>query len=282
MNYYPIKKRFGDELHDIREFITKDSLSVKAVVETLKVADRENFIEDSWNWVVKNVKYPYFNKSIAQYADRHYIENYISPSNSSKVLRNALISGTVSGVARKVFTGTIAGGVTTLLKDAFIANGLYSLVMAMVDNNNRGVKPQFQYEQYDFWNFPAETLRDMTGDCEDTSNLLCSILRSELSQDEVFVTVGTFEGYGHAWVTVYNRQGIPLVLETTGENVVSVDESIIEELPYVPYLRFNDKRVIVLKNDVDLTTRKNAKQEEFKKITSLINFYVLKNTFFEY
>jgi transglutaminase-like putative cysteine protease len=90
--------------------------------------------------------------------------------------------------------------------------------------------------RYDYWQMPAETLAERTGDCEDSSMLLCSILRARLSPEEVFVTIGMWQGYGHAWATVV-RNGRDSVLETTR----AAQEPLKPEgPPYVPYVRFND------------------------------------------
>lgn len=87
----------------------------------------------------------------------------------------------------------------------------------------------------DFWEFPAETLVLGEGDCEDTSILLCSLLRTRIPADEVSVTVGTYDGYGHAWVKYGN-----LLLETTK----GVTNTRPESYPYEAYVRFNDEMVM--------------------------------------
>ena len=90
--------------------------------------------------------------------------------------------------------------------------------------------------RYDYWQMPAETLAERTGDCEDASMLLCSILRARLSPGEVFVTVGTWQGYGHAWVTVAGSGGLHVVETTRAPQ----EPLRLEGTPYVPYVRFND------------------------------------------
>jgi len=90
---------------------------------------------------------------------------------------------------------------------------------------------------YDYWNFPAETLALGVGDCEDASILLCSILRHRLGPNEVFVTVGEFENFGHAWVTVNG-----IVLETTPGQGINYTP-VPERPPYRTLLRFNDRLV---------------------------------------
>lgn len=94
-----------------------------------------------------------------------------------------------------------------------------------------------RYRVYDYWSFPAETLATGVGDCEDASFLLASILRRRLPDTRVFVTVGLFDNYGHAWVTVDG-----LVLETTPGLPSYV--AAREQFPYAAFFRFNDTVVL--------------------------------------
>ncbi len=53
----------------------------------------------------------------------------------------------------------------------------------------------------DYWQFSNETMQLETGDCEDFSILLCSLLRSNgWSTDTVYVVVGEQNAQYHAWV----------------------------------------------------------------------------------
>ena len=53
----------------------------------------------------------------------------------------------------------------------------------------------------EYWQFSNETMQLETGDCEDFSILLCSLLRSNgWSTDNVYVVVGEQNGQYHAWV----------------------------------------------------------------------------------
>jgi len=67
-------------------------------------------------------------------------------------------------------------------------------------------------DQVDFWQLSSETLSLRIEDCEGTSILLCSLLRSGdlCSPDEVFVALGAVGESGHAWVEYKGR-----MLETT-------------------------------------------------------------------
>ena len=55
--------------------------------------------------------------------------------------------------------------------------------------------------EMEYWQFPNETIQLMTGDCEDFSVLLCSLLRSNgWETDSVYVIVGEQNSQYHAWV----------------------------------------------------------------------------------
>ncbi len=53
----------------------------------------------------------------------------------------------------------------------------------------------------EYWQFPNETLTLRTGDCEDFSILLCSLLRANgWDENEVYVVLGIQIGQYHGWV----------------------------------------------------------------------------------
>lgn len=171
---YPIRKRYGEEEWDIRQFVQPMTPGVVRLASSLP---QDRFVEAAWEWVVNNIKYPYGNVEIA---DRHYQEAFLGPT------------------FRRAIT-------------------------------------------FDYWSFPAETLATGVGDCEDASNLLVSILRHRLTPQEVFVTVGHFDGMGHAWVTIGRNL---LVLEATPPNFPTKYVAAPEAPPYNAILRYNDVMVI--------------------------------------
>jgi len=83
-------------------------------------------------------------------------------------------------------------------------------------------------ERGEFWRWPAETLKGK-GDCEDTSILLASILRNFT---DAFVVIGTYCGFGHAWVELDKT-----ILETT----LSEPFMVTDPENYHPYFYFNDQ-----------------------------------------
>jgi transglutaminase-like putative cysteine protease len=75
------------------------------------------------------------------------------------------------------------------------------------DDANGDGDPDYDYikhSKWEYWQLPKETLQLKTGDCEDYSILLVSLLRAAgWSQNDVYVVLGrNSEGKGHAWVKI--------------------------------------------------------------------------------
>lgn len=85
----------------------------------------------------------------------------------------------------------------------------------------------------EFWQTPSETLQGY-GDCEDTSLLLCSLLRNF---SDAHVALGGFQGWGHAWVVNKGE-----ILEATYTNARRVPDPG----DYCPYVYFDEQEVIEL------------------------------------
>jgi hypothetical protein len=77
----------------------------------------------------------------------------------------------------------------------------------------------YRREIGEFWAEPGEMLETRAGDCDDSSILLCSILRNYIGPDKVFVAIGTWrvnrKPDGHAWVVTQTDDGEDLILEST-------------------------------------------------------------------
>ncbi|MBA7619435.1 hypothetical protein ES703_26774 [subsurface metagenome] len=86
----------------------------------------------------------------------------------------------------------------------------------------------------EFWLTPSETLASRRADCEDTSLLLCSLLRCF---SDAHVALGEYQGYGHAWCDHMGQ-----TLETTYTRAMPVSDP--ED--YCPYCLFNEREVIEL------------------------------------
>ena len=87
----------------------------------------------------------------------------------------------------------------------------------------------FLQHRFDFWQLPRETIEWKSGDCEDQSILLCTMLRIVgVPASDVRVALGSvqFAGgeSGHAWVELYTG-GTWYVLDATGSawNYISLD-----------------------------------------------------------
>ncbi len=92
------------------------------------------------------------------------------------------------------------------------------------------------FSSEDYWQTPAETIAWGIGDCEDSSVLLCSLLRRFLPEDKVFVSLGFVGDYGHAWVECDGQY-----LETTLDYLPSNPPIITDEGGPRSQAKFNDK-----------------------------------------
>jgi len=84
----------------------------------------------------------------------------------------------------------------------------------------------------EFFQFPSETLTRRLGDCEDSSNLLTSLLRNFTS---CYTVLGIYQGYGHAWC---EHDGV--VMETT----YTYARPVPDPQNYSPYIYFNEQLVV--------------------------------------
>ena len=103
---------------------------------------------------------------------------------------------------------------------------LYDFVCRIVD---------YKLDIGEWWAFPSEVLASDTGDCEDTSNLLTSLLRC--GGINAHTILGDYQGYGHAWVEIGGQ-----IYETTYTRA----QQVPDPEHYCPYCLFNDQEVIEL------------------------------------
>ncbi len=132
--------------------------------------------------------------------------------------------------------------------------------------------PGRAYATIDYWNFPAETLRDRQGDCEDSTFLLVSLLRCALPGIPAYATVGTFEEYGHVWTSVFDEGiGDYLVMDTTLPRLP--DNAPIESRTgaYQPLFRFNEEVQIVESAEIVVP----ANLHELGKDKTVRDWYVI-------
>lgn len=87
----------------------------------------------------------------------------------------------------------------------------------------------------EFWKSPSEVLASDTGDCEDSANLLTSLLRC--GGLNAYTALGEYQGYGHAW-TVQNG----FIYETTYTSARPTPDP--ED--YIAFVLFNDRDIFEL------------------------------------
>ena len=93
----------------------------------------------------------------------------------------------------------------------------------------------YRHDIGEFWQMPSETIASRQGDCEDSSILLTSLLRTF---SNAYTILGSYGGSGHAWVSTRGGQ----VLETTYDRAAPV----ADPGSYRAYCFFNDREVIEL------------------------------------
>jgi len=86
----------------------------------------------------------------------------------------------------------------------------------------------------EWWSWPWETIKRGTGDCEDTTILLTSLLRNFTG---AHVALGSFQGYGHSWCQLDGQ-----ILETTYTSARPVPDP----QDYCLYVCFSDQEVVEL------------------------------------
>ncbi|MBN1358019.1 transglutaminase domain-containing protein [Candidatus Bathyarchaeota archaeon] len=94
------------------------------------------------------------------------------------------------------------------LKDELIEEGLINVKDWIALRNWVGNNIQYEHDDdvhgvRDYWQFGEETVALKTGDCEDFSILLCSLLRAAgYSPDDVYIVIGKNQNGYHAWVKI--------------------------------------------------------------------------------
>ena len=93
----------------------------------------------------------------------------------------------------------------------------------------------------DFWQFSNETIQLETGDCEDFSILLCSLLRSnDWKTDSVYIIVGEQNNQYHAWVRLFwNDIQYNIEPQGSGFDMIAGDVTYLSGYKAVFY--FNDQ-----------------------------------------
>jgi predicted transglutaminase-like cysteine proteinase len=92
----------------------------------------------------------------------------------------------------------------------------------------------------EFWQFPNETMQLKTGDCEDFSILLCSLLRADgWSPDKAYVIIGEQNNQYHAWVRVIWND-VQYNIEPQGNGFATALGDVLSLSGYTAKYYFND------------------------------------------
>ena len=201
-NYLLVRKRYGNQLADVKEFIRPGELfyyqngQVKNALTEALALGVDCPIWCCWKWVTQNIQYPVGSPNVNDY---HH-------------------------------------------QDAFLGNRPFALSNSL---------PAESSTAFDFWEYPFELLEPpMIGDCEERAFLLCSMLRNSMAANDIWVAMGLWMTFPHAWVVV-NGNGTKYVLETTLINIPGDPWQIPEQYPYHPIIYFNDESVIILEQIPD-------------------------------
>lgn len=110
-----------------------------------------------------------------------------------------------------------------------------------VGNKIQYVSDSEVHGEREFWQFSNETIFLETGDCEDFSILLCSLLRSNgWATDSVYVVVGERNNMYHAWVRlVWNDMQYNIEPQGSGFDVLIGDITNLSGFEAICY--FNDQ-----------------------------------------
>jgi len=146
------------------------------------------------------------------------------------------------------------------------------------------VSKKIRYERDDIidpWQFPEETLRLKSGDCEDRALLLASLLlASGISAYNVRVCLGKMRMYfnppkkhsdcDHVWVMYKSEAGRWQVIEPANvakHNVKEAEQEAPTQAEYIPYFMFNDTHLWQIRRD----TSYNGKSIKLAKDWSRLN-----------
>jgi predicted transglutaminase-like cysteine proteinase len=100
-----------------------------------------------------------------------------------------------------------------IINDKFILTPNWMALRDWVGNNIQYTYDSAAHGQDEYWQLPRETMSLRTGDCEDFSILLCSLLRADgWSSNNAYVVIGQQGDSYHAWVRII-WQGIEYNIE---------------------------------------------------------------------
>jgi len=129
-----------------------------------------------------------------------------------------------------------------ILKDKPVLTSNWIALRDWVGSNIQYRSDSEIHGEREYWQFPNETIPLRTGDCEDFSILLCSLLRADgWSSDSVYVIVGEQNSQYHAWVRVIWND-IQYNIEPQGNGFATFLGDILSLSGYNAKYYFNDEK----------------------------------------
>ena len=115
-----------------------------------------------------------------------------------------------------------------------------------VGARSESVSDSVIHNETEYWQFSNETLHLETGDCEDFSILLCSLLRSNgWASDSVYVVIGEQNNQYHAWVRlIYEGRPYNIEPQSGGFDIVIGDYLNLSGFNAICF--FNDQEFVAL------------------------------------
>jgi len=167
-------------------------------------------------------------------------------SNSKTVIVNANLSRKFDGNLCRSFITPEDQNVVELkneiLRDKFSLTSDWMALRDWVGNNIQYRSDSEIHGEKEYWQFSNETIQLRTGDCEDFSILLCSLLRADgWSPDNVYVIVGEQNNQYHAWVRVIWND-IEYSIEPQGNGFAIAIGDILSLSGYTAKYYFNDEK----------------------------------------
>jgi hypothetical protein len=107
--------------------------------------------------------------------------------------------------------------------------------------------------QRDYWQPPSLTIQTRVGNCAVKSFLLCSLLRNELSPDQVYCALGNLhngKSGGHAWC-ILKLGDEEYVMESTTPTAPPL-VPISAATRYEPFHFFNDKSIFAVEGNTQI------------------------------
>jgi hypothetical protein len=167
-------------------------------------------------------------------------------SNSKTVIVNANLSRNFDeNLCRSFITPedqNVVGLKNKILRDKFVLTSDWIALRDWVGNNIQYRSDPEIHGEKEYWQFSNETIQLRTGDCEDFSILLCSLLRADgWPPDNVYVIVGEQNNQYHAWVRIIWND-IEYSIEPQANGFAVIGGDILSLSGYTAKYYFNDEK----------------------------------------